>query len=191
MTVTFANAATQLSFAEFFERCILSRAIAPRLQPSSTQLQDASTQASPHSVASADATTHLPLTEFFLGRVYSRDSLDRQPTLPSHGNRGIQFSHGEGRLQQRNNRQTTTTYMHTVLMEALVAIMNCFQSLLGIKTQLMLSPANGKPSPEQRQTQKYFCPLLRIQFKPQQLHHLKTSGTCLEVRRHSAWMKRS
>ena len=33
MEVTFADAATQLSFAEFFERCILSRALPPRPQP--------------------------------------------------------------------------------------------------------------------------------------------------------------
>ena len=40
----------------------------------------------PHSNAFADATTQHPLTEFFLGCVYSNDSLDRQPTLPSQGN---------------------------------------------------------------------------------------------------------
>ena len=48
--------------------------------------KDTSTQASPHSAAFADAATQLPLTEFFLGCVYSDDSLDRQPSLPSHGN---------------------------------------------------------------------------------------------------------
>ena len=68
MAVTFADAATQLSFAEFFERCILSKPLPPRPQPSPTQLQDASTQACPHSAAFADATTQLPLTEFFLVR---------------------------------------------------------------------------------------------------------------------------
>ena len=86
MEVTFADAATQLSFAEFFDRCILSRALPPRPQPSPTLLQDAAARASPHSAAFADASTQLPLTEFFLGCVYSNDSLDRQLSLPSHGN---------------------------------------------------------------------------------------------------------
>ena len=81
MPATFAEAATQLSFAEFFERCILSRALLPRLQPSPTLLQHVSTPASPHSAAFPDASTKLPLTEFFLGCVYSNDSLDRQPSL--------------------------------------------------------------------------------------------------------------
>ena len=67
MAAAFADAATQLSFAGFFERCILSRDLPPRPQPSPTPLQDASIQ-------------------FFLGCVRSNDSLDRQPTLPSHGN---------------------------------------------------------------------------------------------------------
>ena len=84
--ITFADAATQLSFAEFFERCILSKALPPRPQPSPTLLQDASTQASPHSAAFTDASTQLPFTEFFLGCVYSNDPLDRQLPLPSHGN---------------------------------------------------------------------------------------------------------
>ena len=73
MAATFADAATQLSFVEFFQRCVLSRALPPRPQPSPTLLQDASTQASPHSAAFADATTQLHLTEFFLGCVYSND----------------------------------------------------------------------------------------------------------------------
>ena len=34
MEVTFADAATQLSFAEFFEKCILSKALPPRPSPS-------------------------------------------------------------------------------------------------------------------------------------------------------------
>ena len=86
MEVTFADAATQLSLAQFFERCTLSQALPPRPKPRPTLLQDASTQASPHSAAFADASTQLPLTEFFLGCVYSNDSLDRQPSLPLHGN---------------------------------------------------------------------------------------------------------
>ena len=56
------------------------------LTPSPTLLLDAATQSPPHSAAFADASTQLPLTEFFLECVYSNDSLDRQPSLPSHGN---------------------------------------------------------------------------------------------------------
>ena len=41
MPATFADASTQLSFAEFFEHCILSSALPPRPQPSSTSLLDA------------------------------------------------------------------------------------------------------------------------------------------------------
>ena len=59
--------------------------------------------------------------------------------------------------------------MHIVLMEVYVMIMNCFQSKLGIRMQSMQSPANEKPSPGHLQTQRYFCPLLRIRIKPQQL----------------------
>ena len=101
---------------------------------------------------------------------------------------GQQFSHGEPRLQQWCNRQTDkiTTSMHTVLVEVLVTIMNCIQSKLWIKMQLMLSPANDKPSSGQQQTQRYFCPLHGVQ-----LHLPMMSRTCLDVRRHSAWMKRS
>ena len=71
--------------ATLFRRVL--RAVHP-LKPRTTLLQDASTQASPHSAAFADASTQLPLTEFFLGCVYSNDSLDRQPSLPSHGKVG-------------------------------------------------------------------------------------------------------
>ena len=44
------------------------------------------TQTSPQSVASADATTQLPLTEFFLGCIYSKDPMDRSVPPPTHGN---------------------------------------------------------------------------------------------------------
>ena len=46
-------------------------------------------------------------------------------------------------------------------------IMNCTRSWLMIRKQLMQSPANGTPSPGQRQTQKYFSRSLRIRIKPQ------------------------
>ena len=77
LSATLAEAATQLSFVEFLERCNLLIAPPPRPQPSPLRLQDAATQTFPHSAASADATTQLPLTEFFLGCIYSKDPLDR------------------------------------------------------------------------------------------------------------------
>ena len=61
MSATLAEAATQLSFAEFLERCNLMRASPPH-----TLLLDAATQTFPHSAASADASTQLPRAEFFL-----------------------------------------------------------------------------------------------------------------------------
>ena len=88
-------------------------------------------------------------------------------------------------------KPTITTYMHTVLMEVLVTIMNCIQSKLGIKKQLMLSPANVKPSSGQLRTQRYLCLLYRTRIKSQQLPPLSMSRTCLDVRGRSAWMTRS
>ena len=88
-------------------------------------------------------------------------------------------------------KPTITTYMHTVLMGDSVTIMNCTRSWLMIRKQLMQSPANGTPSPEQQQIQKYYSLSLRIWTKPQQLRHLMMSQTCLDVKRLCAWMKRS
>ena len=65
------------------------------------------------------------------------------------------------------------------------------RSLLMIRKQLMQSPANGTPSPEQQQIQKYYSLSLRIWTKPQQLRHLMMSGICLDVKRLFAWMERS
>ena len=86
MSATLAEAATQLSFAEFLERCNLLIAPPPRPQPSPTLLKDAATQTFPHSAASAGTTTQLPLTKFFLGCKYSKDPLDRSVPPPTHGN---------------------------------------------------------------------------------------------------------
>ena len=82
---TFADAATQLSFAEFLEGCNLSSAPQQRPRSSRTLLMDAATQTPPHSAASADATTQLTLTEFFLGCIHSKDPLDRRVPPPTHG----------------------------------------------------------------------------------------------------------
>ena len=70
-------------------------------------------------------------------------------------------------------------------------IMNCFQNKPQIRMQLMLSPANGTPSPEQQRIQKYCSLSLKIRIKPQQPRHLMMSETCLDVKRLFAWMKRS
>ena len=55
----------------------------------------------------------------------------------------------------------------------------------------MQSPANGIPSPGQRQIQKCFSLSRRIRIKPQQPRHLMMTETCLGAKRLSAWMKRS
>ena len=70
-------------------------------------------------------------------------------------------------------------------------IMNGSQSKPQIRMQLIKSPANGTPSPEQRLIQKYFSLSLRIWIKPQQPRHLMMSRTCLDAKRPSAWTKRS
>ena len=95
-----ADATTQLSLTEFFLGCIyskdsLDRSVPPPAhgqtcptcaRPIPTLLLDAAAQTPSHSVASADATTQLPLTEFFLGCVYTNDPLDRCVPPPTHGN---------------------------------------------------------------------------------------------------------
>ena len=87
-------------------------------------------------------------------------------------------------------KPTNITYTH-IVMEVLVTIMNCTRSWLMIRKQLMQSPANGTPSPEQQRIQKYYSLTLNIRIKPQQLRHLMMSGICLDVRRLFAWMKKS
>ena len=85
MSATLAEAATQLSFAEFSERCNLLRALPSRSQPNPTLLLDATTQTFPHSAASAEASTQLPLAEFFLGCINPEDPLDCSVPPPAHG----------------------------------------------------------------------------------------------------------
>ena len=55
-----------------------------RLVPS--LLLDAAVQTSSHSVASHDASTQLPLTEFFIGCIFFNDPLERQAPPPAHCN---------------------------------------------------------------------------------------------------------
>ena len=85
MSDTLAEAATQLSCAEFLERCNLLRAPPPRPQPNPTLLLDAATQTFPLSAASAEVSTQLPLAEFFLGCIYPEDPLDYSAPPPAHG----------------------------------------------------------------------------------------------------------
>ena len=70
----------------------------------------------------------------------------------------------------------TTTYMHIVSQ---------------IRMQLMQSPANGTPSPEQQRIQKFYSLLLKTRTKPQQQLHLMMSETFLDEKRLFAWMMRS
>ena len=66
MSATLAEAATQLSFAEFSERCISLRAPPPLALPIPTPPLDAATQTTPRIVVSQDVSTQLPLEEFSL-----------------------------------------------------------------------------------------------------------------------------
>ena len=90
---------------------------------------------------------------------------------------GTRFTHSEPRLQQWGviAKPTITTYTHTVSTEVSVMIMNCTRNWRMIRKQLMQLPANGIPSPGQRQTQKYTSCSLRIRIKPQQPRHLMMS----------------
>ena len=62
-------------------------------------------------------------------------------------------------------KPTITTYMHTVSTRVSDMIMSCTRSWLMIRKQLMQSPANGTPSPEQQRIQKYYSLLLRIRIQ--------------------------
>ena len=55
-----------------------------------------------------------------------------------------------------------TTYMHIVSLEVSVMIMDCSHNKPQIRMQLMQSPANGTPPPEQQRTQKFYSLLLRM-----------------------------
>ena len=112
LSATLAEAATQLPFAAFLERCIFVHAshlwmplrrlshtaasgdVSTQLsfmeslstldalcptcsRPVPSLLLDAAVQTPLYSVASHDASTQLPLTEFFIGCIFSNDPLDR------------------------------------------------------------------------------------------------------------------
>ena len=63
-SATLAEAASQLSFAAFLERCIFVTASPPPQLPVPTPPLDAATQTFPHTAASRDVSTHLSLREF-------------------------------------------------------------------------------------------------------------------------------
>ena len=57
-------------------------------RPVPSLLLDAAVQTPSHSVDSADASTQLPLTEFFIGCILSNDPSDRQASPSAHCNAG-------------------------------------------------------------------------------------------------------
>ena len=73
MSATVAEAATELSFAEFLERCIPIGALPPPPLPIPTPPLDAATQTIPHIAVSQDASTQLSLEEFSLRCVHSHN----------------------------------------------------------------------------------------------------------------------
>ena len=73
MSASLAEAATQLSFAVFLERCILFRASPPLMLPTPTLLLDAATQTIPHIAVSQDVSTQVPLAEFSLRWIHLQD----------------------------------------------------------------------------------------------------------------------
>ena len=65
-----AEAATQLSFAAFWERCISFSALPPSPLPVPTPPLDAATQTIPHIAVSQDVSAQLSVEEFSLRRVH-------------------------------------------------------------------------------------------------------------------------
>ena len=107
-TQTFSHTAAprdvsaQLSLEEFSLRCAHPHNPSGALAPPSTHdvlcstcsrpvpslLLDAAVQTPLHSVASHGASTQPPLTEFFIGCIFSNDPLDRQGLSSAHCNAG-------------------------------------------------------------------------------------------------------
>ena len=70
LSATLAEAATQLSFAAFLERCISVSASPPPPLPIPTPPLDAATQTFPHTAVSRDVSTQLSFKEFSLRSVH-------------------------------------------------------------------------------------------------------------------------
>ena len=71
LSVTLAEAATQLSFAAFLERCICVSASPPLPLPITTTPLDAATQTIPHIAVSQDVSTQLSFKEFLASTFYA------------------------------------------------------------------------------------------------------------------------
>ena len=96
------DVSTQLSLEEFSPRCVhphnSSGALAPPSshdvlcptcsRPVPSLLLDAAVQTPLYCVASHDASTQLPLTEFFMGCIFSNDPFDRQGSSSARYNAG-------------------------------------------------------------------------------------------------------
>ena len=82
-----------------------------------------------------------------------------------------------------------TTYMHTEKMVDFNMIMNCSQSKLQIRTQLMLSPDSETPSPEQQRRPKFYSFLLKTLNKPLLQPHQMMSQIYLDEKMPFAWMR--
>ena len=105
---------------------------------------------------------------------------------------GIRFTHGEARLQQWGNRETNHHYVHA----------HCVNGGLGHDHELFPKQATDQDAVDavtrQRDTitrtaadTEVLLLSLRIRIKPQKLRHMTMSGTCLDEKRLSAWMRRS
>ena len=91
---------------------------------------------------------------------------------PPTGKRCAEYDSPTARHDSSNGviaKPTITTYMHSVSMGVSGTIMSCTRSWLMVRKQLMQSPANGTPSPEQQRIHKYYSLSLKIRIKPQQL----------------------
>ena len=86
MSSSLAEAATQLSFAEFSERCNFLRAPPPRPQPSPTLLLDALRRLFHTVLPLLMRPPNSPSRRFFWRCIYSKDPLDRSVPSLAHGN---------------------------------------------------------------------------------------------------------
>ena len=83
------DVSTQLSFVESLASPSTLDALCPACaRPIPSLLLDAAVQAPLHRVATHDASTQPPLTEFFIGCILSNDPLDRQASPSAHCNAG-------------------------------------------------------------------------------------------------------
>ena len=84
LSATLAEAATQLFFAAFLERCISVSASPPPPLPIPTPLLDAATQTIPHIAVSLDVSTQLSLEEFSLRCAHPHNPSEALAPPPTH-----------------------------------------------------------------------------------------------------------